>query len=210
MTDLVISNLQSSVPGIAVQHLQALDITLPAMEITVLNGKSGSGKSLLLRAIADLDPSTGEVFLGNQSRLSMKAHEWRKKVCYVATESSWWFETVGEHFQNSNTDYLKQMGFEVDVLRWNISRLSSGEKQRLALARAFSRSPEVLLLDEPTASLDESRTLLVEEAVNDYAKNMYAPVLWVSHDRRQLERIAQRAVQIHQDGSIEVTSVIPG
>jgi ABC-type iron transport system FetAB ATPase subunit len=203
MTDLVISNLQSSVPGLAVQHLEALDLTLREKEIIGLNGPSGSGKSLLLRAIADLDPSGGDVLLGNQSRCSMKAHEWRKKVCYLPTESAWWFETVGEHFPDSNADVLQKLGFEEDVLDWKVSRLSSGEKQRLALARCLSRFPDALLLDEPTASLDESRTHLVEEVVSTYSTSRSVPVLWVSHDKNQLQRIAQYVLEIQSDGSIE-------
>ena len=203
MTDLVISKLQSCVPGLAVQHLEALDLTLREKEITGLNGPSGSGKSLLLRAIADLDPSVGDIFLGKQSRLSMKAHEWRKRVCYLPTESAWWFETVGEHFPVSDADYLPKLGFEDDVLSWKVSRLSSGEKQRLALARCLSRLPEVLLLDEPTASLDESRTHAVEDVVSRYSISRSVPVLWVSHDRNQLQRIAQCVLEIQADGSIE-------
>lgn len=203
MTDLVISKLQSSVPGLTVQSLEALDLTLREKEITGLNGRSGSGKSLLLRAIADLDPSVGDVLLGSQSRLSMKAHEWRKKVCYLPTESAWWFETVGEHFPDTNVDCLQKLGFEDDVLSWKVSRLSSGEKQRLALARSLSRQPDVLLLDEPTASLDESRTHVVEDVVSSYSVSRSVPVLWVSHDQNQLQRIAQRVLEIQSNGSIE-------
>ena len=203
MTDLVISKLQSCVPGLAVQHLEALDLTLREKEITGLNGPSGSGKSLLLRAIADLDPSVGEVFLASESRCSMKAHEWRKRVSYLPTESAWWFEEVGEHFADTDTSCLQKLGFEDDVLSWKISRLSSGEKQRLALARCLGRLPDVLLLDEPTASLDESRTHIVEEVVSTYANSRSVPVLWVSHDSNQLQRIAQRVLEIQQDGSIE-------
>jgi len=203
VTDLVISKLQSSVPGLTVPSLEALDLTLREKEITGLNGRSGSGKSLLLRAIADLDPSAGDVLLGNQSRFTMKAHEWRKKVCYLPTESAWWFETVGEHFTDSNVDCLQKLGFEDDVLSWKVSRLSSGEKQRLALARSLSRLPDALLLDEPTASLDESRTHVVEEVVSSYAVSRSVPVLWVSHDKNQLQRIAQHVLEIQLDGSIE-------
>lgn len=206
MTELVISKLQSCVPGLAVQHLQALDLTLRTKEIAVLSGRSGSGKSLLLRAIADLDPSTGDVFLGNKSRLSMKAHMWRKRVSYLPTDSAWWFETVGEHLSGSNQDCLTRLGFESGVLKWKISRLSSGEKQRLALARCLEQSPEVLLLDEPTASLDESRTNMVEAVVSSYATLQGAPVLWVSHDKGQMARIAQRVIEIRTDGSIEEKS----
>lgn len=203
MTDLVISKLRSCVPGLSVQQLEPLDRTLREKEITGLNGPSGSGKSLLLRAIADLDPSVGDIFLGKQSRLSMKAHEWRKRVCYLPTESAWWFETVGEHFPVSDADYLQKLGFEDDVLSWKVSRLSSGEKQRLALARCLCRFPEVLLLDEPTASLDESRTHAVEDVVSRYSISRSVPVLWVSHDRNQLQRIAQCVLEIQADGSIE-------
>jgi len=207
MSDLRIKDLRSRVPGLAMQALQAFDLELGGTEIAVMNGPSGSGKSLLLRAIADLDPSSGDVWLGNEARTSMKAHEWRKRVCYLPTESAWWFETVGEHFPNSDIEHLKKLGFDSDVLSWEISRISSGEKQRLALARCLSRSPEVLLLDEPTASLDEARTLLVEEMVADYSKRRNAPVLWVSHNRKQMERLSKRVISIHADGSIEVAQL---
>jgi ABC-type iron transport system FetAB ATPase subunit len=203
MSDLSIKNLRSGTPGLSIPGLQALDLVLHGMEITVLNGPSGSGKSLLLRAIADLDPSSGEVWLGNESRVSMKAHEWRKRVCYLPTESAWWFETVGEHFPSCDMVYINKLGFDEDVLSWKIGRISSGEKQRLALARCLSRTPDVLLLDEPTASLDEARALLVEEMVADYSERRNVPVLWVSHNRKQINRIAHRLITIDSDGYIE-------
>jgi ABC-type iron transport system FetAB ATPase subunit len=207
MSDLLIKDLRSRVPGLAVQALEAFDLSLRGAEIVVMNGPSGSGKSLLLRAIADLDPSSGDVWLGNEARDSMKAHEWRKRVCYLPTESAWWFETVAEHFSNSDIECLKKLGFDSDVMSWEVSRISSGEKQRLALARCLSRSPEVLLLDEPTASLDEARTLLVEELVADYSRRSNAPVIWVSHNRKQMERLSERVIHIHADGSIEVAQL---
>jgi ABC-type iron transport system FetAB ATPase subunit len=207
MSDLLIKGLRSHVSGLAVQALEAFDLELRGAEIAVMNGPSGSGKSLLLRAIADLDPSSGDVWLGTEARAAMKAHEWRKRVCYLPTESAWWFETVGEHFPQMDMDYFHQLGFGDEVLGWKVSRISSGEKQRLALARCLSRSPEALLLDEPTASLDESRTLFVEELVTDYSKRRNAPVLWVSHNREQMERISKRVISIHADGSIEVVQL---
>lgn len=203
MADLVISNLQSRVPGMVVQRLAALNLCLHGAEITGLNGPSGSGKSLLLRAIVDLDPSTGEVSLDDSSRTSMAAHEWRKRVAYLSTESAWWFETVGEHFLQTDIACLQQLGFEEDVLSWKVTRISSGEKQRLALARCLSRRPEVLLLDEPTASLDESHTRDVEQLVSEYMRQRDVPVFWVSHDPGQLKRLTHRVMLIQQDGSIE-------
>jgi len=202
MADLVISNLQSRVPGLVVQRLTVLNLCLRGAEITGLNGPSGSGKSLLLRAIADLDPSTGEASLADCSRASMPAHEWRKRVAYLPTESGWWFDTVGEHFLQTDIISLQKLGFEADVLNWKINRISSGEKQRLALARCLSREPEALLLDEPTATLDESHTHDVEQMVSDYMKQKNVPVFWVSHDPGQLNRLTQCIRNIQPDGSI--------
>ncbi len=202
MPDLVISNVQSQVPGLAEQRLAALDLRLPEAEITGLTGPSGSGKSLLLRAIADLDPSTGEVSLADCSWRSVPAHEWRKKVAYLPTESDWWFETVGEHFFQPDIDSLQRLGFEKDVLNWKVLLISSGEKQRLALARCLSRLPEALLLDEPTASLDEAHTCAVEQLVSEYMRQRTVPVFWVSHDPEQLKRLTRRVMSIQPDGSI--------
>ncbi|MEA1889239.1 MAG: ABC transporter ATP-binding protein [Pseudomonadota bacterium] len=203
MADLVISDLQSRVPGLLVQRLAALNLSLQGAEITGLTGPSGSGKSLLLRAIADLDPSTGEVSLGDCNRSSIAAHEWRKMVAYLPTESSWWFETVGEHFLQADMVSLQTLGFEPYVLSWKVSRISSGEKQRLALARCLSRQPEALLLDEPTASLGDSHTRDVERLVSDFIRKGKEPVFWVSHDPEQLQRLAQRVISIQSDGSIK-------
>ena len=202
MTDMVIANLQTRAPGLSTQHLEVLNLVVPGTEIAGISGPSGSGKSLLLRAIADLDPSTGDVLLDNVNRQAMTGHEWRQRVCYLASESAWWFEKVGEHFIENGENFLQQLGFDEAVLGWHVTRLSSGEKQRLALARCLGRSPQVLLLDEPTSSLDEARILSFEKVVADYADSKCAPVLWVSHDQQQLARIAKHLISIQADGTI--------
>ena len=61
-------------------------------------GPSGSGKTLLLRAIADLDPSEGNVSLGDENKESVAAPEWRRRISYVAAEPGWWAATPADHF----------------------------------------------------------------------------------------------------------------
>ncbi len=92
------------------------------------------------------------------------------------------------------------MGFDDKSYDWQVSRLSSGEKQRLALARALMNQPEVLLLDEPTASLDPKSTHLVEELVAKYQLETGAAVLWVSHDADQAARVSNRHYSLSSNG----------
>lgn len=161
-------------------------------ECATLMGASGAGKSLLLRAIVDLDPNTGEVWCDELARGGMSASEWRKLVALAPAESGWWADRVQDHFPASSEveTLLGKLGLP-EALGWNVSRLSSGERQRLAIARAVCRGPRVLLLDEPTASLDESATRVVEDLVRHCcAKGM--SVLVVTHDRSQAERLADQ------------------
>ncbi|MCC5860019.1 MAG: ATP-binding cassette domain-containing protein [Ectothiorhodospiraceae bacterium] len=165
-------------------------------EIVCLSGPSGSGKTRLLRAMADLDDHAGEVWLGDRSQSRTPAHCWRGWVILVPAESQWWAETVREHFLDPPPGGLKALGFGPEVMDWQVSRLSSGEKQRLALLRALSHQPEALLLDEPTANLDQDTTLAVERWVMDLARDQGLPVLWVAHDPAQIARIASRHLRI--------------
>ncbi len=86
-----------------------------------------------------------------------------------------------------------------DVLNWQVSRLSSGEKQRLSVVRVLIRKPSVLLLDELGSSLDRENCELLETAVKNFQKRYESPVLWVSHDREQIHRICDRLVVMYQD-----------
>src|SRR5277367_7113165 len=74
------------------------ELDLEAGSCAAITGPSGSGKSLFLRMIADLDPNEGEVWLGESERGAMSGPEWRRQVTYVAAESGWWADTVIEHF----------------------------------------------------------------------------------------------------------------
>ena len=178
--------------------IQPVSLELAAGECLALHGPSGAGKSLLMRAIADLDVCEGEVWLNQQARSSMKASRWRRKVAYLPAESYWWEESVAAHADNWHIDMLQQLGFEEGVLDWQIPRLSSGEKQRLALARALTNQPDALLLDEPTANLDIQNTAIVEAVVQRYREARQVPVIWVSHDPEQRHRVAHRMASINQ------------
>jgi putative ABC transport system ATP-binding protein len=174
-----------------------LSCSIAAGECLVLRGPSGVGKSLLLRAIADLDRHEGDVLLDGVSQDAVAAPLWRRKVLYVATEPGWWSDYVGDHFPDCGgiTGDLEKFGFTLKCLEWRVDRLSSGERQRLGLIRALSLRPEVLLLDEPTATLDSVNAEFVEDVVASHRREGMA-VLWVSHDENQARRVATHILRL--------------
>jgi len=174
-------------------------------ECVSLRGNSGSGKSLLLRAIADLDPHEGQVLLDDMPVTQFTAPQWRKQVALLPAESQWWQDEVGAHFSTEECPWLEPLGFGAETMHWQVSRLSSGEKQRLALARILMNKPRVLLLDEPTASLDADNVITVEKLIEKYRCDTGAAVLWVSHDAQQATRVGNRHLQLTTEGIQEYT-----
>jgi len=153
-----------------------------------VTGPSGAGKTLLLRALADMDPYEGVMRLDGRDAADMPAHEWRARVGLLPAESVWWFDTVGEHFDRLPPDWLTRLGFSEKAMTWQIAHLSSGERQRFALLRLLAGHPHVLLLDEPTANLDAENSARVEALIHHYRKSHHPVILWVSHDTAQLQR----------------------
>jgi putative ABC transport system ATP-binding protein len=167
-----------------------------------ISGPSGSGKSLLLRAIADLDPHAGQAFLQGKPASAIPPDVWRTQVGLLPPESSWWLPRVNSHFRNGMPVPLDRIGLSASILEQPVARLSSGEKQRLALMRLLSNQPRVLLLDEPTANLDPENTRRVEAVITEYRRARKAAVIWVSHDPEQVARVANRYYEL-RDGSLQ-------
>jgi len=182
--------------GLANRQVRGVELGIPGGVCVTLSGPSGSGKSLFLRSIADLDPHEGDIYVNGEECRQVAAPEWRRRVMMVPAESQWWHETVGEHFPDDVQISFEALGFDASVVDWQVDRMSTGEKQRLGILRALCRKPEVLLLDEPTSALDNENRLAVEKLVHAYCQEANVPVLWVSHDREQVERISARHMTI--------------
>jgi putative ABC transport system ATP-binding protein len=198
----VLSALHASTPILQVRdlrthHLKPASLALSAGECIAVRGPSGGGKTLLLRAIADLDPNEGLVCLDGRDRSTIAGPEWRRLVGYMPAEPGWWTDTVGEHFSEwtAALAFARELGFPEESKAWPISRLSTGERLRLALIRALMVRPKVLLLDEPTAALDPASVAAVESLITTRVKAGLA-VLWVTHDAEQAKRIAHRLLVV--------------
>ena len=185
------------------RSLKPLNINVKK-ELVCLSGQSGSGKSLLLRAIADLIVHQGEAYLDEHKCSETNPVQWRKWVGFLPAESAWWMDKVGDHFSEQNNPYISQLNLPADCLDWDVVRCSTGEKQRLAIARLLEHQPKVLLLDEPTASLDHDSVKLVELLINNYIDEFKASVIWVSHDDLQIKRLCQRELRIENNEILEV------
>src|SRR5260370_34277108 len=147
--------------------LKPASFSLSAGEALAVRGPSGAGKTLLLRAVADLDPNEGLVALDGRDRSTIAGPEWRRLVGYVPAEPGWWADTVGEHFGawEAALVLVKELGLREAAHAWPITRLSTGERLRLALVRALMVRPTVLLLDEPTAALDAASVTAVQSVM---------------------------------------------
>lgn len=176
--------------GLTRPGLAPVTLALDAGAVAAVSGPSGAGKSLLLRALADLDPSDGRVAVAGTERSSVSGPAWRRRVAYVPSDSGWWAETVGAHMADPEraADLLVRLGLDAGALAWPVSRLSTGERQRLALIRALIGAPEVLLLDEPTSGLDPAATAAVEALIRETCAAGACAVV-VSHDIAQAARL---------------------
>jgi ABC-type iron transport system FetAB ATPase subunit len=189
---LRVVNLRSHLAG-------PFDLTVEPGECVAVTGPSGAGKSLLLRMIADLDPSQGEVFLGAIERRSLPASAWRRRVVYSAAEPGWWSESIQDHFRGEAMAFARAMapalGLAPGLLDGPVVRLSTGERQRLALIRALALASPVLLLDEPTGALDEESTQRVE-AVLRARLAARVSIAMVTHSPEQATRLGHRHLRM--------------
>lgn len=184
-----------SVRGLHTKAGGPADLDLAAGEIVAIRGPSGSGKSLLLRALADLDPAEGSVTLDGTPREAIPAPDWRRRVAYVPAESGWWSDRVRAHFADG-ADLVAALGLDPAALEWEVRRLSTGERQRLAIARALALKPKVWLLDEPTGALDAEAAARVESLLRQ-GRDEGAAILVVTHDAAQARRLADRTLYMN-------------
>lgn len=189
-----------------VEHLRIgalppLSFAVADGECLAVEGPSGSGKSRILRAIADLDPVDGQVFLDGDEKREMAPQAWRRAVRYAAAEPGWWTDTprgtlpATAAAQHRIARLLAAVGLDEDVLDRPVSQLSTGERQRIALVRGLADEPKVLLLDEPTAALDKAATALVEELIR-FQLLAGRSVLIASHDTALVDRLAHARLQL--------------
>ncbi|SNB67196.1 ABC-type dipeptide/oligopeptide/nickel transport system, ATPase component [Arboricoccus pini] len=170
------------------RHGGQASLALRSGSCLAITGASGSGKSTLLRRLADLDPYEGQIHLAGREARTYAPCKWRSSVVYCPAEPAWWAETVAAHFVEYPGDLADRLGLSPDLAGRTAERCSTGERQRLALLRALSRKPAVLLLDEPTAALDPESTAKVEGLLRD---NLTAGlgIILVTHDSALADRL---------------------
>ena len=169
-----------------------------------LSGQSGVGKTQLFRALSDLVPSTGNITFNDKGKNDFAAVEWRSKVSMLPTDSVWWYENVGDHFKSASAksfllEMCPRLGLPEEIVDWQVSRLSTGEKQRLSLLRSLERKPEILLLDEPSSALDTENVMRLEALLHSLRVNNSMTLMWVSHDEPQLTRVCDRILVMEKD-----------
>ncbi len=200
LCDTTVTSALLRVEGLRRTPLEPASLSLAAGEILAVSGPSGAGKSLLMRAIADLDPAAGAVHLAGRSREDWTGPQWRALVTYLPPVPGWWADRVVDHFRDAHLeaagDLLDALALPRSILERMVADVSTGEAQRISLARALVQAPRVLLLDEPTSSLDPSGTLRVERLLGSWLSDERA-ILVNSHDEEQARRLAHRRMTMN-------------
>lgn len=184
----------------AVPALQGIDLRIAAGERVALIGANGSGKSTLLRVLHGLlRPSAGTVLRDGSMRQAMvfqRPFALRMTALSNVALALWLRGTRWRAAKEQALLALGRVGLGAVALR-NARTLSGGQLQRLALARAWSLQPQVLLLDEPTASLDPHAKREVEALMADFAGSGMT-LVFASHNLGQVKRLATRVVYMEQ------------
>ena len=204
-------DLTYRIEGKAIVDRVTFDVS--EQETLAFIGPSGAGKSSLLRLLNRLDePTEGTVYLDGQDYREIDPETLRQRVGYVpqqpALREGIVFEnvTTGPRLRGEpiDEDEVQQLLTRVDLAGYDardVADLSGGERQRVAIARSVFNRPEVLLLDEPTSSLDAEAEAQVETLLEDLIDEFALTVILVTHDRTQAKRLADK-VAVFESGRI--------
>lgn len=177
----------------------------PGDRLTV-TGASGSGKSVFLRALARLDPvQSGDLLWNGSAVAASRVPDFRSRVIYLHQRPSLFEGTVesnlkrpfdlrvhaGKSFDRDQVlRWLNALNRDADFLNRRQQDLSGGEQQIVALLRAIQLRPQVLLLDEPTAALDDGASTAVERLIEQWVSDdVDAAFVWVTHSQPQAQRL---------------------
>jgi tungstate transport system ATP-binding protein len=184
----------------AVHALSGVDLRIAPGERVALIGANGSGKSTLLRVLHGLlRPSAGTVLRDGAMRQAMvfqRPFALRMSALSNVALALWLRGTRWKTAKEQALEALGRVDLAAIALR-NARTLSGGQLQRLALARAWSLRPDVLLLDEPTASLDPHAKRDVEALMAEFAVSG-TTLVFASHNLGQVKRLATRVVYMEQ------------
>lgn len=190
--------------------LKLISFSLNSGEILALTGRSGSGKTSLLRLLCRMeDPSSGDLFFEGTNLVSQDPLEVRRQIQWVFQTPVMVEKTVLEDLQlgrsfSKDKDatsaenaeaWMEKLHLAPALLKEDPKRLSVGEAQRIALARAILLQPKVLLLDEPTSALDQVSKEAIEETLRNCARQGIS-ILLVTHDPRQMSELASRGLEL--------------
>ena len=183
-----------------VPALRGATLSIGAGERVALIGANGSGKSTLLRLLHGLVPHASGAVLRRapqprQAMLFQRPHMLRASVATNVALALWLRGGGWRASRQAAHEALGRVGM-TDLATRNARTLSGGQQQRLALARAWALHPEVLLLDEPTASLDPTAKREVEALIAEAAEGR--TLIFASHNLGQVKRLATRVVYLEQ------------
>jgi tungstate transport system ATP-binding protein len=192
--------------------IQPITLEIGAGPSTILLGANGAGKSVLMRLMHGLIvPTSGKVLWSGSDARHKQAMVFQRPVMLrrsALANVAYPLEAAGERdAQRTAMEALKEVGL-AHLAHRPARVLSGGEQQRLALARAWALHPEVLFLDEPTASLDPSATREIEAVIRAFDASGTKLVM-ATHNLGQARRLGDEVLFIHQGRLVERAPVEP-
>lgn len=202
---LAVEHVAFSAGGVEI--LQDISLTLNPGRPTIVIGPNGAGKSVLLRLCHGLlTPTAGQIHTGNVAALTERtALVFQRPVMLRRTalaNVAYALKGLSPGERRARAMALLDRVGLAHLADRPARKLSGGEQQRVALARAWGRDPEILFLDEPTASLDPAATRAVEDIVQEVAAGG-VKIVMATHDLGQARRLAGDIVFLHKGRIVE-------